>query len=50
MDILDAIQWPSDGGDGHRCVDGGLSEKVQAQLGVLGVSSEQRVMDRLGPA
>ena len=37
-----------DGGYSYRRVDGWLTEKVQAQLGVLGVSAEQRAVDRLG--
>ena len=39
-----------DAGDGHRRVDGWFSEKVQAQLGLLAVSLEQRAVDRLGRA
>lgn len=39
-----------DGGHGHRRMDGCLSEKVQAQLGVLAVPLEQRDVDRLGRA
>src|SRR5215207_1931270 len=39
-----------DGGDGDRRVDGRLSEKVQAQLGILAIPAEQRAVDRLGRA
>ena len=39
-----------DGGDGDRRMDGWLSEKVQAQLGILAVPVEQRAVDRLGRA
>lgn len=37
-----------DGSHGHRCVDGGLAEKVQAQLGILAIPVEQRAVDRVG--
>ena len=37
-----------DGSHGHRCLDGGLAEKVQAQLGLLAFPVEQRAVDRLG--
>jgi hypothetical protein len=39
-----------DGGDGRRRLDGGFSEKVQAQLGVLALPVEQRALDRVGLA
>ena len=37
-----------DGSHGHRRVDGGVSEKVQTQLGLLAFPVEQRAVDRLG--
>jgi len=37
-----------DGNHGHRCLDGGIAEKVQAQLGILAFPVKQRAVDRLG--
>ena len=34
----------------HRGVDGWLAEKVQTQLGILGVPVKQRAVDRVGLA
>ena len=36
------------GSHGRRSLDGGLAEKVQAQLGILDLPAEQRAVDRLG--
>jgi len=39
-----------DGSHRHCCVDGGLAEKVQTQLGILVVPVEQRALDCVGLA
>jgi hypothetical protein len=39
-----------DVGDRRRGLDGGLSEEIQKELGVLVISLKQRVVDYLGTA
>jgi len=34
----------------HCCVDGGIAEKVQTQLGILVILVQQRAVDRVGLA